>query len=370
MDSQLDTAPCGFVTFADDGTMREVNMTLADLLGYTRVELAGWHIEKILFAGARIFYQTHVFPLLKMHGHVDEIYLTLRTKDGRDVPMLMNGIRREREGAMVTDCVFVRMIQRGEFEDQLVQARRIAEQANAAKANFLSMMSHDLRTPLTAISGYADLLAAGVLRSGDAHKLNDEQRFSVERIREASRELMRMINDILSFAQVESGRVAVQLVPVAVRAAVERAESLIRLRMQEAGLVFSFEPCADDDGDDDGEVRVRADADRLQQILLNLLTNAIKFTGRGGSITVTCARAGERVSIRVGDTGIGIPPEQLSRVFEPFVQIGAQVAEETNRGVGLGLAISRDLARAMGGELTAESTPGVGSVFILNLAHA
>jgi PAS domain S-box-containing protein len=374
MDSQLDTAPCGFVSFADDGTMREVNMTLADLLGYTRVELAGWHIEKILFAGARIFYQTHVFPLLKMHGHVDEIYLALRTKDGRDVPMLMNGVRRERERAMVTDCVFVRMIQRGEFEDQLVQARRIAEQANAAKANFLSMMSHDLRTPLTAISGYADLLAAGVLRADDGHKLNDEQRFSVERIREASRELMRMINDILSFAQVESGRVAVQLVPVAVRTAVERAESLVRLRMQESGLVFSFESCADDDRDDDGEgggeVHVRADADRLQQILLNLLTNAIKFTGRGGSITVTCARAGERVSIRVRDTGIGIPPEQLPRVFEPFVQIGAQVAEETNRGVGLGLAISRDLARAMGGELTAESTPGVGSVFILNLARA
>jgi PAS domain S-box-containing protein len=364
MDAQLDTAPCGFVSFADDGTMLEVNMTLADLLGYTRVELTGWHLEKILFAGARIFYQTHVFPMMKMHGRVEEIYVALRTSDGGDVPVLMNGVRRERNGVMVSDCVFVRMIQRGEFEDQLLQARRTAEQANAAKANFLSMMSHDLRTPLTAISGYADLLAAGVLGTGAGHTLDDEQRFSVERIREASRELMRMINDILSFAQLESGRVEVRLVPVAVATAVARAESLIRLRMEVAGLSFSFEPCAGD------EISVLADADRLQQILLNLITNAIKFTARGGSITVTCERAAGRVTIRVRDTGIGIPAEQLQRVFEPFVQLEAQPADDTSRGVGLGLAISRDLARAMGGELTAESTPDVGSVFILELAGA
>jgi PAS domain S-box-containing protein len=126
MDSLLDTAPCGFVSFRDDGTMIAVNATLTELLGYTRVELEGWHIEKILFPGARIFYQTHLFPMLKMHGRVDEIYLALRTKDGHDIPMLMNGIRRERDGEMVSDSVFLRMIQRRQYEDQLLQARRSA----------------------------------------------------------------------------------------------------------------------------------------------------------------------------------------------------------------------------------------------------
>jgi PAS domain S-box-containing protein len=361
MDSLLDTAPCGFVSFRDDGTMLEVNATLAEHLGYTRVELEGWHIEKILFPGARIFYQTHVFPMLKMHGRVEEIYLALRTRDSRDMPMLMNAIRRERGGLMVSDSVFVRMIQRNEYEAQLLQARRIAEQANAAKASFLSMMSHDLRTPLTAISGYADLLAAGVLRTDTPASENDEQRFSIDRIRDAARELMGMINDILSFAQLESGHVEVRPVPVPVRAAIARAEALIRLRLEEAELTFTFEPC--------DEV-VLADPDRLQQILLNLLTNAIKFTGRGGRVTVSCSRTRDRLAIHVRDSGVGIPPNDLQRIFEPFVQLDRQTAKDTSRGVGLGLAISRDLARAMNGELTAESAPGEGSVFILDLPMA
>jgi PAS domain S-box-containing protein len=358
MDSLLDHAPCGFVSFRDDGTMVEVNATLADLLGYTRVELEGWHIEKILFPGARIFYQTHVFPTLKMKGRVDEIFLALRTKDSHDMPVLMNALRRERDGVMVSDSVFVRMIQRSEYEAQLLQARRIAEQANAAKASFLSMMSHDLRTPLTAISGYADLLAAGVLRTDGSASRNDEQRFSIDRIRDAARDLMGMINDILSFAQLESGRVEVRPVPVPVRAAIARAEALIRLRLEQAKLTFTFEPCDD---------TVRADPDRLQQILLNLLTNAIKFTEPGGRISVSCSRTSDRVSIHVRDTGVGIPPHELQRVFEPFVQLEPQAVEDTHRGVGLGLAISRDLARAMDGDLTAESTPGEGSVFVLDL---
>ena len=354
MDSLLDSAPCGFVSFRDDGTMTEVNATLAELLGYTRVELEGWHIEKILFPGARIFYQTHVFPMLKMHGRVDEIYLALRTRDSRDMPMLMNGIRRERGGVMVTDSVFVRVIQRSQYEDQLLQARRIAEQANAAKASFLSMMSHDLRTPLTSVIGHADLLAAGVLDT-------NEQRQSIERIREAARDLMAMITDVLSFAQLDSGRVEVRPVAMPVRDAIARAESLIRLRLAEEGLTFGFEPC---------DEIIHADPDRVQQILLNLVTNAIKFTARGGRITVSCTRRQDRVSIHVRDTGVGIAADEVQRVFEPFVQLDPQSVDDAHRGVGLGLAISRDLARAMNGDLTAESAPGEGSVFTLELPAA
>ena len=363
MDSLLDTAPCGFVASADDGTMVEVNSTLAALLGYTRVELEGWHIEKILFPGARIFYQTHVFPMLRMQGNVEEIYIALRTRSGEAVPMLMNGIRRERNGRMVSDCILVRMIQRNEYEDQLLHARRLAEEANAAKATFLSMMSHDLRTPLTTIKGHADLLASGVLGAQTTPKGEGEQRYSIDRIRDAARELLRMINDILSFAQVEAGRIEVKLVPVPVSDAIARAESLLRLRMEDEQLEFVHEPCQD-------AVIVHADPDRLQQILLNLLTNAIKFTSPGGRISVECESEGERLRIRVRDTGVGIPAEALERVFDPFVQLDLPQTGDSPRGVGLGLAISRDLARAMNGEVTVESTPGQGSVFTVDLPRA
>lgn len=357
IDPILDQAPCGFVSLADDGTVREVNSTLATLTGYTRLELLGWHFQKVLPPGARIFYQTHVFPMLKMHGAVDELYVSLRTRDGKDIPMLMNGIRRERDGAFVYDCVFMRVIQREEFEEQLLQARRLAEQANAAKAKFMSMMSHDLRTPLTTITGHARLLAAGVYGP-----LNAEQRDGVERISNAGGEVLRMINDILSFATLEQGSVEVNARPVPLTDALERAVSLIRLRLEETRLELSATEC-------DG-LQAWADPDRLQQVLLNLLTNAMKFTRPGGRIAVECERTGERVLVRVRDTGVGIAADQLQRVFEPFVQLATELSEGEQQGVGLGLAISRDLVRAMGGELTVESTPGAGSTFTIELPAA
>ena len=285
-----------------------------------------------------------------MHGVAEEIYIALRTKVGEDVPMLMNGVRRERDGVPVSECVFARMIQRHQYEDQLLHARRLAEEANAARAKFLSMMSHDLRTPLTSITGHSSLLAAGAYGP-----LTEEQRDGIARIREAGQVLLRMINDILNFAKLESGRAEVKVTEVKVRDAVERAQSLIQVRLAEEGLAFDTTRC-------NGE-EVLADPDRLLQVLLNLLTNAIKFTPAGGRISVACARDGRRVLLQVSDTGVGIDPEQLQRVFEPFVQLDSTRAD----GVGLGLAISRELTRAMGGELTAESAPGAGSTFTIAL---
>lgn len=355
LDPRLDRAPCGYVCVADDGTMIEVNATLASMLGYPPGALDGTGLEQILSPGGRIFYQTHVFPLLRLHGIAEELYLPLRTRSGEDLPTLMNAARRDRDGSTVNECVFVRMIQRHEFEEQLIQARRLAEEANSAKAKFLSMMSHDLRTPLTAVSGNADLVATGAF--GPA---NEQQREAMAFIKAACGELLRMINDILSFAQLGSGRVKVHPAEVSVASAVARAEALVRLRLQEAEIAFESAV--------DGDLAVCADPDRLQQILLNLLTNAAKFTPPGGRISVTAQRQNERVRIHVADTGIGIEREQLSRIFEPFVQVGDSAG--TGNGVGLGLAISRELARAMEGDLTAESTPGEGSVFAIDLPAA
>lgn len=217
-------APCGFVAFADDGTIVELNQTLADMLGYSRIELLGWHIDKILPPGGRIFYHTYLFPMLKVHETVEEVYLAVRTKDARDIPMLLNASRRERDGRFVSDCVCLRMLQRNEYEEQLLQARRLAEESSAAKAKFLSMMSHDLRTPLTAIYGNAHLLA-----SGDQSPLSEEQRVSIDAIRDACAMQMALISDILEFAQLESGRVEVKPAPVPMADVLTRAEALMRV---------------------------------------------------------------------------------------------------------------------------------------------
>lgn len=355
MPDSLDTVACGFIVLADDGTMVEVNQTLVDLLGYTKHELLGWHVEKILPPGARIFYQTYLFPLLKVQSAVEEMYLTLRTKGGDDVPVLLNGKRREREGRPVSECIVVRMIQRHEYEDQLLQARRLAEASSAAKAKFLSMMSHDLRTPLTTIYGNAQMLA-----SENFGPLTAEQREAVRAIAEACRVQLTLISDILEFARLDSGRIELRPRPVAVLDVIERAEMLMRVQTADAGLTLRRELGCDE------RTCVLADSARLQQILLNLLTNAVKYTPPGGEITIACITAGDRVRICVRDTGMGIAPEQLPRIFAPFVQLDPSVPG----GVGLGLAISRDLARAMDGDVTAESAPGAGSLFVIDLPSA
>ena len=360
MTDLMSTAPCGFVSFTDDGTIDEANHTLVDMLDYSRVELLGWHIDKILPPGGRIFYHTYLFPLLKVQALVEEIYIALRTKSGESVPVMLNGRRIERDGRHFNDCVVMRMTQRHAYEDQLLEARRLAEEANAAKSRFLSMMSHDLRTPLTTIDGNAQLLESGV-----EGPLTPDQRQRIESIRDACRVQTTLINDILDFAQIHSGRVQVRTRPVEVHDAIVRAVSLVRAPAAEAGLRLLTEG-----GETD--VAVLADPDRLQQILLNLLTNAMKFTPPGGDIAVEWHREGDVVRLRVRDSGIGIAEEDLQRIFSPFVQVASDdtVAASTARGVGLGLAICRELARAMDGDVTAESNAGHGSTFTIELPAA
>jgi PAS domain S-box-containing protein len=358
MDPLLDRAPCGYVAFNDEGIMRTVNRTLAELLGYRSEELVGRHFETLLNVGARIFYQTHFFPVLKLHGEAEEVYLTLRSRDGEQIPVLTNGIRRERDGEMLNEVILVRMLQRAQYEDELLRAKHAAEIASEAKAKFLSMMSHELRTPLQAITGYCDLLLA----EGGA-PLSGEQRSDLNSVKSASEELVRLLNDILDFARLESGASKIQLASLSVEAALARAEALVIPKLAEAQLSYSRIGCGAD-------LYLRAQADRLQQVLLNLLTNAIKFTPAHGIITIECAGDERFTRIAVRDTGCGIPPEHLSRIFEPFVQVDRNRIDSRQRGVGLGLAICRELVEAMGGRLSVESEVGVGSIFTVVLPSA
>ena len=237
-------------------------------------------------------------------------------------------------------------------------ARTDAETANRAKAEFLATMSHELRTPLNAIGGYAELIEMGIRGPVVAQQVED-----LRRIQASQRHLLGLVNEVLNYARIETGTVRYDLTDVPLAAAVAAVEPLIAPQLAAKGLAYAHDGCGDT------PLVARADAEKLRQVLLNLVSNAIKFTERGGRVEVACAAAGDRVAVRVRDTGIGIPADQLERIFEPFVQVHATLTR-THEGTGLGLAISRDLARGMGGDLTAESTPGVGSVFTLTLPAA
>jgi PAS domain S-box-containing protein len=358
MDDLLNTAPCGFLTFTDDGAIALANATLHDMLGYEQGKLSGRSIDALLSVSGRMFYQTYFFPLLKMHGKAEEIYLSLRNKQGEVVPVLSNARRTEREGIVVYDCVFLPMHHRNQYEDEILQAKKTAEAASRSKANFLSMMSHELRNPLHVIRGFADILALDLQRPG-----MESQQSDLAHIKRASDSLLRLIGDILNFARMESGQLDIRLENVSIETALDHAEPLVLHRLEEAGLTYSRDECPP-------ELEAQADRDRLQQILLNLLTNAIKFTPSGGSIRIQSELVGERVLIHVRDTGCGIPDDKIGQIFDPFVQVDRDRVESSQRGVGLGLAISRDLARAMGGDLTVQSTIGEGSVFTLALLPA
>ena len=237
------------------------------------------------------------------------------------------------------------------------RARESAEEANRAKTQFLATMSHELRTPLNAISGYAELLSLG-LRG----PTTPEQQEDLARIMRSQRHLLSVINDILNFARLEAGHVEYHVTAIPLPTLLGDLESLIRPQLAAKQLEFACAPAGNG-------VVVRADTEKVRQVLLNLLANAVKFTPAGGSIRVSSDHDDRRVHIRVADTGIGIPADRRAAIFEPFIQLHRTLAQPAE-GTGLGLAISRDLARGMGGELSVESDPGLGSTFTLTLQRA
>jgi PAS domain S-box-containing protein len=293
------------------------------------------------------------------------VYQPLMEVDGSCSGVFVHGVDMTEQVHARTELESVRM--------EADQARRRAEEANMARSQFLTMMSHELRTPLNAIGGYAQLLEMGVRGS-----VTRDQKEDLARIQAAQRHLLGLINSVLNFAKLEAGHVHYDMADVPLMASLEGVEALVAPQMRARGLDYVLRadpalPC------DPREIEVRADEEKLRQIMVNLLTNATKFTEPGGSVTVTFSvRAGaagadgaatEMVAVKIADTGIGIAAGRLESIFEPFVQVNRRLSS-SDEGVGLGLAISRDLARAMNGELMAESALGVGSSFTLLLPRA
>ncbi len=240
-------------------------------------------------------------------------------------------------------------------ERALDDARRIAEiqAASRAKTEFLASMSHELRTPLNAIGGYAELIEMGLGGS-----VTPQQREYLSRIRSSQQHLLRVINDLLNYSRIEAGQLEYESVPVAMDAVIDTVVAMVL--PQASSKRISLEKTSP------SGARALGDRGKIEQTVLNLVSNAVKFTPSAGSIRVSCEVADDRVLVRVADTGPGVPPDKIEEIFEPFVQLGRSLSSG-HEGVGLGLAISRDLARAMGGDVTVASTFGQGATFTLSL---
>lgn len=224
---------------------------------------------------------------------------------------------------------------------------READEANRAKADFLAVMSHELRTPLNAIMGYTDLLDAGV--SGE---INDKQHHQLDRIRASARHLLQLIEEILSFARMETGAEEVQLELVTADEIVNGVAAEIEPLARSKDLTFDVDIV-------DSNVALRTDPAKTRQVLMNLLSNAVKFTDRG-SVRLRLRSSDGRAHFDVIDTGMGIPQEQMERIFDPFWQLEQPNTRRVG-GTGLGLSVSRRYVRLLGGEIQVDSEPGGGT---------
>jgi PAS domain S-box-containing protein len=349
-DSVVSTDLHGVITGWNKGAER--------LFGYTAEEALGQHVDFIYPTDRLSTLEEQVIAPLKERGEHETEVVMQRKSGERFEAHLSLSLLRDPEGHPVGMVGYsLDITARNEALRESQAAKVEAERANLAKSEFLSRMSHELRTPLNAILGFGQLL--------ELHPDAPAQRDHVREILGAGRHLLTLIDEVLDLARVESGNLTVSPEPVAVLPLVQECQKLLRLQAQARNirLVDPSPQCA---------VHLRADRTRLKQVLLNLLSNAVKYNREGGSVSVACL-GGDGASpgtlrIRVHDTGAGLRPEQLPRLFVPFDRLDAEA--QRIPGTGIGLALSKRLVELMGGQIGVESTPGAGSTFWVELPLA
>jgi PAS domain S-box-containing protein len=346
--------PRGRVATWNDGAER--------IKGYTAEEIIGRHfatfypVEDVLNEKPKMELETAIRV-----GRFEDFGWRVR-KDGTQfwANVVITAVR-DSDGELVGFAKVTRdLTERREAELRaLNDARRVAaaEAANRTKAEFLATLSHELRTPLNAIAGYAELMELGV-----GGTITEQQATYLARIRRSQEHLLGIINDLLNYSRLETVRPHLEFRAINLHSLIEDTLAMIRVSAATKHVTVVKETCP-------AGLHAWADEQKLAQITLNLLSNAVKFTPSGGRITVSCDAARDRVTIHVRDNGPGIDADNAGAVFEPFVQLGRS-ASTPKEGIGLGLAISRDLARAMKGDITLESTPGKGATFSIVLPSA
>ena len=324
--------------------------------------------EPLIIDDARVHPLVHDNPSIELLGVIAYAGIPLITKDGQVLGSFCVIDHQPRHwtaddvatltemAALVMTGIELRteITERRTTEAALRESEQRYQEASAAKTKFLNMVSHELRTPLGAIGGYTDLLEMGA-----RGPVSPEQIEYLKRIKDNQQHLLRMINDLLGYAKIESGQTTYDMRDISVDEIVTAVETMIQPQLEAKQLTYHREL-------DDPRTTVYADSDKTRQIVLNLMSNAVKFTPPNGTVAIATTKDDGAVRITVRDTGVGIAPDKLDYVFEPFVQVPNRMTRGIE-GTGLGLAISREFARGMGGEVTVESSVGAGSAFTVVL---
>jgi PAS domain S-box-containing protein len=351
----LDSAPDAIVIVDRDARIVIVNGQAEKLFGYARDELVGNTVEMLLPERVRTRHVLHrtgyiAEPTTRPMGAGLE--LLARRKDGTEFPVDISlSPHGSPDGPLVMSAIRdVTEQKRAAWETERLAAE--AARANAAKSEFLSRMSHELRTPLNSILGFSQIL--------ELDELTPDQRSNVGYIVRAGRHLLSLINEILDMASIEAGRLELSVEPVSLELAASEAIELVAPLANERDVAMRAEPPP-------RAVYALADQQRLLQVLINLLGNAVKYGARGADVVISWGADGDRAHVEVRDSGPGIPADELERIFAPFERLEADADSE---GTGLGLALARNLVEAMGGSIQVASVVGEGSVFSVELMRA
>jgi PAS domain S-box-containing protein len=342
------------------GIISDVNQQMEALTGCTRDELIGAPFKNYFTDPERA--EAAITRVLH-EGKVTNYELTAHARDGKETVVSYNATTfHDRDRKLQGVFAAARDVtERKQFEHalqenniELESAKAAAEKANLAKSEFLSSMSHELRTPLNAVLGFAQLMASEIPPPSASQKM------SIDQIMQGGWYLLRLINEILDLAMIESGKVTMSQEAMSLADVLTDCQAMIEPQANKRGISMTFPKL-------DGLYYVHADRTRVKQVMINLLSNAIKYNKDGGAVIIQCVPTAEnKVRVSVRDTGAGLAPEQLSQLFQPFNRIGQESGGE--EGTGIGLVVTKQLVELMGGEIGVESKVGVGSVFWIELA--